>query len=178
MTLWYVQCVTGGLDAAVLTLEIQNWSPTWKACAIFSSLFSTFSMGFGPLALGPMFPLFIKDFDRSLADVVQFVGVCILVLGFSNLFWCVGKTSCRRPRQDRSVNRLPTDSLQGHLELSVREKIRSHCINFRLPVDQYLESGGEVILELLRRLRVSPPESLYLCYLIFAAHLLTSWIKD
>ena len=74
-------------QAAGLILETQNWSPTWKACAITSALFSTFSMGFGPLALGPMFGHFVQDFDRSLADVVQFVGVCILVLGFSNIFW-------------------------------------------------------------------------------------------
>ena len=43
--------------------------------------------GFGPLALAPMFGFYIQDFESSLADVVQFVGVCILVLGFSNLFW-------------------------------------------------------------------------------------------
>ncbi len=48
---------------------------------------STFSMGFGPLAVAPMFGYLIEDFQVSLAEVVQFVGVCILVLGFSNLFW-------------------------------------------------------------------------------------------
>jgi hypothetical protein len=36
-----------------------------------------------------MFGFYIKDFDSSLAAVVQFVGVCILVLGFSNLFWYI-----------------------------------------------------------------------------------------
>ena len=60
--------------------------------AITSTLMSTFSMGFGPLAVAPMFGYFIKEFDHSLADVVQFVGVCILVLGFSNLFWSVPRS--------------------------------------------------------------------------------------
>lgn len=47
----------------------------------------SFSQGLGPLALGPMFPDLMKSFDASLADVVQFTGVCILILGFSNFFW-------------------------------------------------------------------------------------------
>lgn len=47
----------------------------------------TFSQGFGPLALAPMFPQLMEAFDASLADVVKFTGVCILVLGFSNFFW-------------------------------------------------------------------------------------------
>lgn len=48
---------------------------------------TTFSQGFGPLALAPMFPEMEKTFNRSLSDVVQFTGVCILVLGFSNFIW-------------------------------------------------------------------------------------------
>ena len=47
----------------------------------------SFTQGFGPLALAPMFPNLMKSFDRDLASVVQFTGVCILVLGFSNFFW-------------------------------------------------------------------------------------------
>lgn len=47
----------------------------------------SFAQGFGPLALAPMFPALMKAFDRGLADVVQFTGVCILVLGFSNFLW-------------------------------------------------------------------------------------------
>lgn len=66
---------------------MQNWTPVWKALAVATVLVSTFVQGFGPLALAPMFGYYIEDFNRSLTDVVQFVGVCILVLGFSNLFW-------------------------------------------------------------------------------------------
>lgn len=66
---------------------LQNWTPTWKFFAISNALLSTFVQGFGPLALAPMFGFYIQDFHSTLTDVVQFVGVCILVLGFSNLFW-------------------------------------------------------------------------------------------
>jgi hypothetical protein len=44
-------------------------------------------MGIGPLALAPMFGDLIGAFNSDLAAVVQFTGVCILVLGFSNFFW-------------------------------------------------------------------------------------------
>jgi hypothetical protein len=44
-------------------------------------------MGIGPLALAPMFGDLIEAFHSDLASVVQFTGVCILVLGFSNFFW-------------------------------------------------------------------------------------------
>lgn len=41
----------------------------------------------GPLAIGPTFPELIKEFDSNLHDVVQFTGIAILVLGFSNFLW-------------------------------------------------------------------------------------------
>lgn len=44
-------------------------------------------MGIGPLALAPMFGDLIHAFNSDLAGVVQFTGVCILLLGFSNFFW-------------------------------------------------------------------------------------------
>ena len=34
-----------------------------------------------------MFPDYIKDFNSNLEDVVQFTGIAILVLGFSNFIW-------------------------------------------------------------------------------------------
>jgi hypothetical protein len=64
-----------------------NWSPMWKGLCIAASTGVTFTQGFGPLALAPMFPYYIKDFDSNLADVVKFTGVAILVLGFSNFIW-------------------------------------------------------------------------------------------
>ena len=47
----------------------------------------SFTQGFGPLALAPMFPNLIEVFNSGLAGVVQFTGVCILVLDFSNFIW-------------------------------------------------------------------------------------------
>jgi MFS family permease len=64
-----------------------NWSPLWKNLAIFSATALSFSLNLGPLALAPMFGEYIQEWDRSLADVVQFTGVAILCLGFSNFVW-------------------------------------------------------------------------------------------
>jgi hypothetical protein len=66
-----------------------NWSNTWKLACITSAAMVTFSQGFGPLALAPMFPAYIEAFDTDLAGAVQFTGLCILVLGFSNFIWYV-----------------------------------------------------------------------------------------
>ena len=69
-----------------------------------------------------MFGYFIEDFQHSLADVVQFVGVCILVLGFSNLFWYGGSY----PRS--YFLSCFIDTSQGSRQLHVRKKARDHCI--------------------------------------------------
>ncbi|KAJ9326902.1 hypothetical protein DTO027B5_4728 [Paecilomyces variotii] len=75
-----------------------NWNKYWKFSAMSLATAVSFSQGLGPLALGPMFPDLMKSFNASLADVVQFTGVCILILGFSNFFWVpVQATFGRRP---------------------------------------------------------------------------------
>lgn len=66
-----------------------NWTTWWKAACITSAAMVTFAQGFGPLALAPMFPALMETFHCDLAGAVQFTGVCILVLGFSNFLWCV-----------------------------------------------------------------------------------------
>lgn len=75
-----------------------NWSPTWKFFSIFSVTLVSFTQGFGPLALAPLFGDYIELYDSNLTDVIQFTGVAILVLGFSNFIW-VPITTCfgRRP---------------------------------------------------------------------------------
>ncbi|CAN8106314.1 unnamed protein product [Discula destructiva] len=75
-----------------------NWSPFWKAATIFSATAVSFSLNLGPLALAPMFENYVELYNRSLVDVVQFTGVAILVLGFSNFIW-VPMATClgRRP---------------------------------------------------------------------------------
>lgn len=64
-----------------------NWSPFWKTGAITCATLVGFAQGFGPLSLSPQFPKYIKEFDSSLEAVIRFVGIAILVLGFSNFFW-------------------------------------------------------------------------------------------
>ncbi|KAJ4983920.1 hypothetical protein SVAN01_10606 [Stagonosporopsis vannaccii] len=75
-----------------------NWSTWWKTACILSTAFVTFTQGFGPLALAPMFPALMEAFQCDLAGAIQFTGVCILVLGFSNFIWVPISTSFgRRP---------------------------------------------------------------------------------
>ena len=64
-----------------------NWSKFWKFSTLACATAVTFIQGLGPLALAPMFPELEKEFRRGLGDVVQFTGVAILVLGFSNFVW-------------------------------------------------------------------------------------------
>lgn len=75
-----------------------NWSPFWKTTTIFCATALSFSLNLGPLALAPMFEFYMEEYNRSLADVIQFTGVAILVLGFSNFIW-VPMATClgRRP---------------------------------------------------------------------------------
>ncbi|KHN98022.1 MFS transporter [Metarhizium album ARSEF 1941] len=70
-----------------------SWSPFWKASAIVASSSVTFTQGFASLALAPMFPFLMDDFNRSLADVIKFTGVIILILGFSNFVWQVARSA-------------------------------------------------------------------------------------
>ena len=75
-----------------------NWSFFWKTCTIAASTSVSFTQGFGPLALAPMFPYYIEAYETDLASVVKFTGVAILVLGFSNFIWVPISTSFgRRP---------------------------------------------------------------------------------
>ncbi|KAJ5417932.1 uncharacterized protein N7487_001482 [Penicillium crustosum] len=75
-----------------------NWSPFWKMSVMAITTATSFAQGLGPLALAPMFPQLMESFDSDLPGVVQFTGICILVLGFSNFFWIPLQTCYgRRP---------------------------------------------------------------------------------
>src|ERR1700760_500805 len=75
-----------------------NWTTTWKIAAITATSWVTFTQGFAPLSLAPQFPYYMEAFNCTLAQAVQFTGVCILVLGFSNFIWVPISTSFgRRP---------------------------------------------------------------------------------
>ncbi|KAL3445285.1 major facilitator superfamily domain-containing protein [Aspergillus insuetus] len=75
-----------------------NWTKQWKFTVMTIAIANCFSQGLGPLALAPMFPHMMASFNTDLAAVVNFTGVCILVLGFSNFFWIpMQATFGRRP---------------------------------------------------------------------------------
>ncbi|KAK2749400.1 hypothetical protein FQN57_006332 [Myotisia sp. PD_48] len=58
-----------------------NWNPFWKTSCMTVATAVSFAQAVGPLAVAPMFPQLMKEFDTDLAGVVQFTAVCILVLG-------------------------------------------------------------------------------------------------
>lgn len=64
-----------------------NWSRFWKISCIINASWVSFTQGYGPLSLAPMVESYIKAFDCTLAQALQFTGVSILVLGFSNFLW-------------------------------------------------------------------------------------------
>lgn len=66
-----------------------NWKPMWKLSTIITVSTMTFTQGFAPLALAPMIPYLMADYKSSLGDIIQFTGITILILGFSNFIWLV-----------------------------------------------------------------------------------------
>ena len=64
-----------------------NWSAGWKLSVAIAVSTLSFTQGFGPLSLGSMFTYMQAEYDVGLPDVIQFTGVTILVLGFSNFIW-------------------------------------------------------------------------------------------
>jgi len=75
-----------------------NWSRKWKIITMTVATMVSFTEGFGPLAMAPMFGDYIALYNSNLTDVVQFTGIAILVLGFSNFIWVPIQSSFgRRP---------------------------------------------------------------------------------
>lgn len=64
-----------------------NWNKKWKIALVFGQAFISFFNALGPLSISPQAPAYMAEWNRSLADVIQFTGVCILVFGFSNFLW-------------------------------------------------------------------------------------------
>ncbi|KAK7204562.1 MFS transporter-like protein [Myxozyma melibiosi] len=64
-----------------------NWTIFWKLITVVGVMLVTMISAFGPLSISPQVDYYMEEWDRSLADVLQFSGVCILVLGFSNFLW-------------------------------------------------------------------------------------------
>ncbi|KAI9672286.1 MAG: hypothetical protein M1831_002101 [Alyxoria varia] len=75
-----------------------NWSTFWKVACIVNASWISFTQGYGPLSLAPMEESYIEEFHTNLTDALQFTGVAILVLGFSNFIWVpITTTFGRRP---------------------------------------------------------------------------------
>ncbi len=76
-------------------------------------------VGMGPLSLAPMFPQLIEAFHSNLTDVVQFTGIAILVLGFSNFIWFVFSYVNRNVAIDKQ--------LQGSIKYIIWSPTRLPC---------------------------------------------------
>ncbi|KAF8542748.1 MFS transporter [Trichophaea hybrida] len=74
-----------------------NWSPLWKGIILVSMFMIAFVNAFGPLAIAPQVPMYMAEWPgKTIADILQFIGVCILVLGFSNFIWVPMSTTFGR----------------------------------------------------------------------------------
>ena len=52
-----------------------------------SMALTAFNWTFSPTSLAPQVPFYVKDFESTLPQVINFIGVSLLVLGFTNLIW-------------------------------------------------------------------------------------------
>lgn len=103
-----------------------NWSTLWKTACIMATAMVTFTQGFGPLALAPMFPALMEAFKCNLADAIQFTGVCILVLGFSNFIWSITLPVFTITYKAQQVLRVPISTSFGRRPVF----LLSQLINF------------------------------------------------
>ena len=70
----------------------------WKTTVAIIATGVSFLQALGPLSLAPMVGVMMEQYNSSLAAVIQFTGVTILVLGFSNFIWVPIQTAFgRRP---------------------------------------------------------------------------------
>lgn len=113
--------------------------------AMAISTATSFAQGLGPLALAPMFPQLMQSFNSDLAGVVQFTGVCILVLGFSNFFWY--------GFPPRHILTSLTSRCQGPHPNSLRSTTSPDLLHPHLPRQQYLACAGYQLRKLYGRMR-------------------------
>ena len=64
-----------------------NWNSRWKASTILMAVLYTLIQPQSQVAIGPIFPVLMEEFDITIAKCSNFIGVTILVLGFSNFLW-------------------------------------------------------------------------------------------
>lgn len=108
----------------------------------------SFSQGFGPLALAPMFPQLMEAFYSDLAGVVQFTGVCILLLGFSNFVW-YGRRGlrCIAVHYPDFMDRVPMQTAFGRRPVLLVSTMICFVSNiWRAPAKDYSSFMGTCVL--------------------------------
>lgn len=115
-----------------------NWNRFWKMNAMTIATATSFSQSLSPLALAPMFPQMMESFDSDLASVVQFTGVCILVLGFSNFFWYAVPFALRAQATNRRDMQDPHPNV-------LRPSPGADLLDAHLPCQQHLASTGHFV---------------------------------
>ncbi|KAH8655981.1 major facilitator superfamily domain-containing protein [Tricladium varicosporioides] len=61
-----------------------NWSPTWKAIVVINQAIFVFISILTPLAIAPLTPIFIHEFQKTLPQVNMLFGAAAMALGYAN----------------------------------------------------------------------------------------------
>ncbi len=61
-----------------------NWSPLWKTTVIFNQVVFVFVSIMTPLAIAPMTPVFMHEFNKTIPQVNLLFGVAAITLGYAN----------------------------------------------------------------------------------------------
>ncbi|KAF4629069.1 hypothetical protein G7Y89_g9084 [Cudoniella acicularis] len=61
-----------------------NWSPTWKAIVIINQAIFVFVSILTPLAIAPLTPIFMQEFQKTLPQVNMLFGAAAMALGYAN----------------------------------------------------------------------------------------------
>ena len=115
----------------------------------------SFFHGMAPLSLAPMFPYIVEAFKTDLPGAIQFTGVSILVLGFSNFIWYLSRYSLIFPSKASSARedlKAITDICQGPYHDCIRTTSCHSPFNIGLSRQHGLESGSKDLWKLHGRL--------------------------
>ena len=64
-----------------------NWSAVWKAATIAMAALYTLIQPFTQVAIGPIFPIFVKEWNITSSQCANFAGTTVLTLGYINFVW-------------------------------------------------------------------------------------------
>ncbi|ANB15141.1 Hol1p [Sugiyamaella lignohabitans] len=75
-----------------------NWSKKWKFILMVGQFLTAMVHQIGGLSVAPQVPYYMETYDRSLNDVLNFIGIYIITTGLSTIFWVGASTKVgRRP---------------------------------------------------------------------------------